>query len=77
MTRHLATIYPDMQDEIAATFSELVPAKEDGKIAPYLQCPDLFTFYHVEWLSVPAYKTIAQIVCRANNRIFVGLPFCS
>ncbi|TFK66492.1 cytochrome P450 [Pluteus cervinus] len=58
MTRHLAAIFPDMQDEVAATFSELVPAKE------------------YEWLSVPAYKTMAQVICRANNRVFVGLPFC-
>ncbi|TFK66494.1 cytochrome P450 [Pluteus cervinus] len=58
MSRHLDAMFPDMQDEIAATFSELVPAKEG------------------EWLSVPANNIIAQAVCRANNRLFVGLPFC-
>ncbi|KAK0448937.1 cytochrome P450 [Desarmillaria tabescens] len=29
-----------------------------------------------DWVEVPAYKTILQIVCRASNRMFVGLPLC-
>ncbi|KAG7450028.1 cytochrome P450 [Guyanagaster necrorhizus] len=29
-----------------------------------------------DWTGVPAYKTILQIVCRASNRMFVGLPLC-
>ncbi|KAF8547708.1 cytochrome P450 [Imleria badia] len=29
-----------------------------------------------EWKSVPALTTIQQIVCRASNRSFVGLPLC-
>ncbi|TFK69250.1 cytochrome P450 [Pluteus cervinus] len=58
LVRQLDAMFPDMQDEIAATFSELVPAKKG------------------EWVSVPANKTMAQVVCRTNNRLFVGLPFC-
>ncbi|SJL14066.1 uncharacterized protein ARMOST_17521 [Armillaria ostoyae] len=30
----------------------------------------------VEWISVPLYEAICQIVCRATNRMFVGLPVC-
>ncbi|KAK0212154.1 cytochrome P450 [Desarmillaria ectypa] len=29
-----------------------------------------------DWIPVPAYKTILQIVCRASNRMFVGIPLC-
>ncbi|SJL14131.1 uncharacterized protein ARMOST_17586 [Armillaria ostoyae] len=29
-----------------------------------------------DWIEVPAYTTILQIVCRASNRMFVGLPLC-
>ncbi|PBK61873.1 cytochrome P450 [Armillaria solidipes] len=29
-----------------------------------------------DWIEVPAYEKILQIVCRASNRMFVGLPLC-
>ncbi|PBK86469.1 cytochrome P450 [Armillaria gallica] len=29
-----------------------------------------------DWVEVPAYETILQIVCRTSNRMFVGLPLC-
>ncbi|PBK82181.1 cytochrome P450 [Armillaria gallica] len=29
-----------------------------------------------DWIEIPAHHTILQIVCRASNRIFVGLPLC-
>ncbi|KAJ6627498.1 cytochrome P450 [Mycena sp. CBHHK59/15] len=29
-----------------------------------------------EWMTVPAFDTIMQIVCRTSNRLFVGLPLC-
>ncbi|KZT08765.1 cytochrome P450, partial [Laetiporus sulphureus 93-53] len=29
-----------------------------------------------EWVSVPAYSTVAHIVSRASSRVFVGLPLC-
>ncbi|KAK0212067.1 cytochrome P450 [Desarmillaria ectypa] len=29
-----------------------------------------------DWIEVPAYQTILQIVCRTTNRMFVGLPLC-
>ncbi|KAI6013593.1 cytochrome P450 [Pisolithus microcarpus] len=28
------------------------------------------------WKSVPAVETVREIVCRASNRVFVGLPLC-
>ncbi|KAK0448940.1 cytochrome P450 [Desarmillaria tabescens] len=29
-----------------------------------------------DWIEVSAYETILQIVCRASNRMFIGLPIC-
>ncbi|PBK90673.1 cytochrome P450 [Armillaria gallica] len=29
-----------------------------------------------DWVEIPAYETNLQIVCRATNRMFVGLPLC-
>ncbi|KAG6331515.1 hypothetical protein ID866_7572, partial [Astraeus odoratus] len=29
-----------------------------------------------EWKSIPAATTMREIVCRASNRVFVGLPLC-
>ncbi|KAK0448941.1 cytochrome P450 [Desarmillaria tabescens] len=29
-----------------------------------------------DWIEVPAYQKILQIVCRTTNRMFVGLPLC-
>ncbi|TFK56599.1 cytochrome P450 [Heliocybe sulcata] len=29
-----------------------------------------------EWLALPALDTVMQVVCRASNRVFVGLPLC-
>ncbi|SJL13059.1 uncharacterized protein ARMOST_16496 [Armillaria ostoyae] len=29
-----------------------------------------------DWVEIPAYDTVLQIVCRASNRMFVGLPLC-
>ncbi|PBK68902.1 cytochrome P450 [Armillaria solidipes] len=29
-----------------------------------------------DWTEIPAYRTALQIICRASNRMFVGLPLC-
>ncbi|PBK59012.1 cytochrome P450 [Armillaria solidipes] len=29
-----------------------------------------------DWIEVPAYQVALQIICRASNRMFVGLPLC-
>lgn len=31
----------------------------------------------IEWVTVPGLATMSQIVCRASNRVFVGLPMCA
>ncbi|PBK94106.1 cytochrome P450 [Armillaria gallica] len=29
-----------------------------------------------DWIEVPAYQVALQIICRASNQMFVGLPLC-
>ncbi|SJL13064.1 uncharacterized protein ARMOST_16501 [Armillaria ostoyae] len=29
-----------------------------------------------DWVEIPAYDTVLQIICRVSNRVFVGLPLC-
>jgi hypothetical protein len=29
-----------------------------------------------EWVAVPAFAKVLQIVSRASNRVFVGAPIC-
>ncbi|KAJ7047698.1 cytochrome P450 [Mycena alexandri] len=37
---------------------------------------DVLPVQSKEWLAVPAFDTMMQIVCRTSNRLFVGLPLC-
>ncbi|KAK7061429.1 cytochrome P450 [Favolaschia claudopus] len=37
---------------------------------------DVLPLHDKEWLTVPAFDTMMQIVCRTSNRLFVGLPLC-
>ncbi|KAJ6516233.1 cytochrome P450 [Mycena sanguinolenta] len=37
---------------------------------------ELLPVHGKEWLTVPAFDTMMQIVCRTSNRLFVGLPLC-
>ena len=35
------------------------------------------TLMRVEWMTVPAEKTLEHIVARLSNRVFVGYPLCT
>ncbi|KAG9311584.1 cytochrome P450 [Chiua virens] len=60
LTRHTRTMYPDMREEIVTTFNELLDLNDGGS----------------EWKSVPALSMVQQVISRASNRAFVGLPLC-
>ena len=32
---------------------------------------------NAEWVKVPILESLQRIICRATNRIFVGVPLCS
>ncbi|OCH95708.1 cytochrome P450 [Obba rivulosa] len=58
LTRNLASLLPDVMDEIQHAFHQFIPADGD------------------DWTSVSALSVMAQIVARASNRVFVGVPYC-
>jgi hypothetical protein len=32
---------------------------------------------NAEWVKVPILESLQRVICRATNRIFVGVPLCS
>jgi len=32
---------------------------------------------NAEWVKVPILESFQRVICRATNRIFVGVPLCS
>jgi hypothetical protein len=37
----------------------------------------LYLTQHAEWVKVSILDTLQRVVCRATNRVFVGVPLCS
>ncbi|KAF8330118.1 cytochrome P450, partial [Amanita rubescens] len=60
LTRSIGAKFADVLDEISAAFSEYISPK-DGRS---------------NGSRVKAYPTVVDVVCRASNRLFVGLPLC-
>lgn len=76
LTRNIASLLPDVVDEIRVATEDSIPIHGDG--ACRAQAADMHSSadQSLEWISVPALDTMMQIVCRASNRAFVGLPMC-
>ena len=32
---------------------------------------------NAEWVKVPILESLQRVICRATNRVFVGVPLCS
>ncbi|KAI6016907.1 hypothetical protein BKA83DRAFT_4059448, partial [Pisolithus microcarpus] len=63
LTSNLGLYYPDIKDEVHTAFVY-------STLRTTVPSTD-------SWKSVPAVETIQEIVCRASNRVFVGLPLCT
>ncbi|KAH0837779.1 cytochrome P450 [Lanmaoa asiatica] len=66
---HIAVLRSQLTRNIGVLYAEL----RDEIIVAFDEILDL---KDNEWKSIPAFTTIQQIVCRAGNRSFVGLPLC-
>ncbi|KAF8899435.1 cytochrome P450 [Infundibulicybe gibba] len=60
LNKNLERIFPEVLDETVAAFHDIIDSKLSDR----------------GWTSIPAVSTFTQIVCRAMNRSFVGLPLC-
>lgn len=74
LTRSLRDYFPELREEIVASFDDFIPAK-DGLLSVLHHIHGELTV-RVEWVSYPAREALMQIVCRTINRIFVGFPKC-
>ena len=82
LTRSLAAIFPDIIDEMGLAFEQHIPAKSDGTdphCSANLRRRTLTNRLTMltEWLPVNVMTAMQEIVARASNRVFVGLPVCS
>ncbi|KAJ7122772.1 cytochrome P450 [Mycena epipterygia] len=62
-----------VRTSMTRNLSTLFPEVRDEIIVAF---DDLLPLQGKEWLTVPAFDTMMQIVCRTSNRLFVGLPLC-
>ena len=77
LTRSLSTKLVDVCDEIDKAFQEYIPQSENNDGKPHMiPAVPMSHDVHSGWVAVPALRAIQQVVCRASNRIFVGLPLC-
>jgi len=66
---HTDVIRSKLTRNIAATFSEV---REELIMA----MDDLIPTHEDEWVKVPILESLQRVICRATNRIFVGVPLC-
>lgn len=71
--RHNDYHMPIIRTRLTRNLGNLFPVIHDEIVAAF---DDLVTPKGDEWVKLPALHTTMQIVCRATNRIFVGLPVC-
>ena len=81
LTRSLPTKFADVCEEIDLAFKEHIPKpeREGGELdlcrtlrrQALMQIP-----CHSDWVAVPVVRLMQKVVCRASNRIFVGVPLC-
>jgi hypothetical protein len=81
MTRNLIARFDDVYDEIACSCEDVIRDRTKGDCRVIkLHSSGFVTnntfFVAVEWISVPAFDAVIQIIARTGNRLFVGLPLC-
>ncbi|KAG6909195.1 hypothetical protein DXG01_001709 [Tephrocybe rancida] len=62
MTRNLVARFDDVYDEIASACEDVIQERAKGESG--------------EWISVPAFDAVINVIARTGNRLFVGLPLC-
>ena len=81
LTRSLTTKFADVCEEIDLAFKDHIPKpeREGGELflcrTPLHQTLMQMLCYS-DWIAVPALMLMQKVVCRASNRIFVGVPLC-
>ncbi|KAJ3556992.1 hypothetical protein NM688_g1715 [Phlebia brevispora] len=66
---HVTIIRQQLTHNLAALFPEVIDEIETA-------FRELVPAHPEDWVSIPALATMKQIVSRASNRVFLGLPYC-
>ena len=74
--RKIGVLYPELRDEIITAFDENLNLNDNGDVFSVTDNNGSLILDDAEWKNIPALTTMRQIVCRASNRSFVGLPLC-
>ena len=74
--RKIGVVYPELREEIITAFDDILDLDDNGDVLSATKNSGSLISDDVEWKSIPALTSIQQIVCRASNRSFVGLPLC-
>jgi hypothetical protein len=75
LTRNIAVTFKEVREELIMGMDDLVPMHEDGT----WQSPGGKVYgsqENAEWVKVPIQETLQRVICRATNRVFVGVPLC-
>ncbi|KAF8123587.1 cytochrome P450 [Boletus edulis] len=77
LTRNLEVLYPEIRDEIVSSFADVLDLRGNGEKSDFTNvCYLVLIREPSEWKCVPAISIIEKVICRTNNRIFVGYPLC-
>ena len=74
LTRDVAGTFKEVREELVMAMDDLIQTREDSKckiLGERLQLTG-----SAEWVKVPIPETLQRVICRATNRIFVGIPLC-
>jgi hypothetical protein len=77
LTQALPLLVPEVYDEVVMTFNDFIPITEGKRLNHQKMFKNKLDNSRTEWQSVRVMDTMMKIVCRASNRIFVGLPLCT
>lgn len=76
-TRSLGRLFPDIVDEVASTFEEIVSATPGGSLAYVGRSGTVKTDDHREWVRLSTWNVALRVTSRTTNRVFVGMPLCT
>lgn len=76
LTRYLDTLFPDMHDELVLASRQIIPPDKGHKLGIIWCSASNINLMVAEWTLYSSTDTMAKLVFRTSNRIFVGPPTC-
>ena len=71
-------LFEEICDEISLAMKDVIPhpQKAGGTHSGSIRNQGLTDSYVEDWVAVNALAAMRDVICRASNRVFVGLPLC-